>query len=88
MAWGRPTTTGTEDVDLILFPAQRMNMHEVPFCFDFHVNNITLECLLDSKSSEQRQTHSDFIAKQVPYPLVLYLKQEPSAKTFGARFSR
>ena len=45
MARGLLTTKGTQDVDLIRMPAQSMNMHEVPFCFDFHENNITLECL-------------------------------------------
>ena len=87
MAQGQLTTTGTQDVDLIPSHAQRMNMHEVLFCFDLHVNNITLECPLGSKSSGQRPTHqlstslSEFIAKQVPYPLGLYLKQELSVKT-------
>ena len=35
MAWSRLTTTETQHADLILFPAQRMNTHEAPFCFDF-----------------------------------------------------
>ena len=54
MVRGLLTTTGTQDVDLILFPLQRMNMHEVPSCFDFHVNNTTLELIIGSKSSGQR----------------------------------
>ena len=44
MCRGLLTTTGTQDVDLIPLAAQWMNMHEVPFCFDFHVSNVTLEC--------------------------------------------
>ena len=44
-------------------------MREVPSCYSFHVDNSALECLLE------------FIAKQVPYPLGLYLKQELSVKT-------
>ena len=36
MAQGHLTTTETQDVDLILSQVQRMNMREVPFCFDFH----------------------------------------------------
>ena len=36
MALGLLTTTGTQDEDLIPFPAQRMNTHEVPFCYAFH----------------------------------------------------
>ena len=80
MARGRRTKTETQDADLILFPAQRMNMHEVPFCFDFHVNNITRECLLGSKSSRQRPTHlsagpPEYTAKQVP------CQQEPNVRT-------
>ena len=50
-ARGLLTTTGTHDVDLIPPQAKRMNMHDVPFCVAFHVNNITLECL---------QTHGFF----------------------------
>ena len=33
VARSRPTTTGTRGVYLIPLPAQRMNTHEVPFCF-------------------------------------------------------
>ena len=70
MARGLLTTTGTQDEDLIPFPARRMNMHEVPFCLDFHVNNTMLVCLLGSRSSGQRPTHPsaslpEYIAKQV-----------------------
>ena len=42
MAWG-------QDADLVPFPAQRMNMHDVLFCFDFHVNNITRGICLDQQ---------------------------------------
>ena len=64
-------TTGTQDVDLKLFPAQRMSMHEVPFCFDFHVNNITRKCLPGSTIAGRRPTHlsaslPEYTAKQAP----------------------
>ena len=57
MARGLLTTTGTQDVDLIPFLVQRTNMREVLFCFSSQVNNITLECLLGSKSSRERPVH-------------------------------
>ena len=86
MARGRLTTTRTQDADLTLSQAQRMSMHELPFCYTFRLNNTTRECLLGSRSSGQRPTHQpstsllEFIAKQVPYPLDLYLKQELNVK--------
>ena len=61
---GLQTTTGTQDVDSIPFPSQRMNMHEVPFCFDFHVAGSTI--------SKLRLTHQpsanlpEYTAKQAP----------------------
>ena len=87
MARGLLMRTGTQDVDMISFPAQRTNMHEVRFCFDFHVNNTTLECLLGSKSAGQRPTHQpltslpEHIAKQVPCQPDSYLKKEPNVRT-------
>ena len=87
MARGLLTTTGTHDVDLIPSPTKRMNMHEVPFCFAFHVNNITLECLLGSKSSGQRPTHQlpaslpEYIAKEVPCQPDSHSEQEPNVRT-------
>ena len=86
-ARGLLTTTGTQDVDLIPFPAQRMNMHEVSFCFDFHVNNIAREYLLGSTDSGQRPTHQpsanqlEYTAKQVPCLPDSYSKQEPNVRT-------
>ena len=41
MARGRLTTTGTQDVDSIPFPVQRMNMHEVPSYYDSLASNTT-----------------------------------------------
>ena len=93
MAQGLLTTTGTQDVDLILSQAPKTNMHEVPSCCIFRVNKSTRECPLGSRNSGQRPTHfpstslPEFIAKQVPYPLGLYSKQEPNVMTLwpGAR---
>ena len=62
-------------------------MHEVPFCFDFHVNNTTLECLPCPRSSGQwpmRQLSAslpELIAKQVAFPPDSYSKQELSVRT-------
>ena len=87
MARGLLTTTETQDVDLIPFPAQMMNKHEVPFCFDFHVSITTLECPFGSTISGQRPTHqiptilSEFIAKQVACQPDSYSKQEPNVRT-------
>ena len=81
------TTTETQDADLILSQALRMNMHEVPSYYSFHVNSITLECLFRLIKSGKRQTYqlstgpSEFIAKQVPYPPNSYSKQEPNVNT-------
>ena len=43
MALGLPTTTGTQDVDLILSQALKMNMREVPSYYGSRVNKTTLE---------------------------------------------
>ena len=63
--WGLLTTTGTQDADLILFQAQRMNMHEVPFCHIFRVNSSTLHCKTGSLSArlvfETRAKCQDFV---------------------------
>ena len=86
MAPCRLTTTETQDADLILSQIQRMNIHEVPFCYAFRVNNTTLECLLGSRSSGQRPTHqsstslSQFTAKQPLHPPDLFSKQELSVR--------
>ena len=62
-------------------------MHEVPFCFDFHVNNTTLECLPGPRSSRQWPTRQlsaslpELIAKQVAFPPDSYSKQELSVRT-------
>ena len=72
MAQGLLTTTGTQDADLILSQALKMNMHEVPFYCSYHVNNTTLEFLLGSMTSWQRTTYqattnlSGFIANRWP----------------------
>ena len=64
-----------------------MKMLGVPSYYSFHVNNATLACLLGLISSLQRLTYPHtiylpgFIAKQVPYPLGLYLKQDPDVRT-------
>ena len=79
MARGLRMTTGTQNVDLILFPAQRMNMHEVPFCFDFHVNNITREYLPGSTASLANLP--EYTAKHAPCLLDSYSKQKPNART-------
>ena len=83
VAWGLRVTTGTQDVDLIPFPAQRMNMHVVPFCF---VNNIAREYLPGSTNSGQYPTHSsanlpEYNAKQAPCLPDSYSKQEPNVRT-------
>ena len=86
MAQGHMTTTATQDAGLILSQALKMNMHEVPLCFDFHVNNITREYLPGSKISGQQQTHPsanlpEYTAKQAPCLPGLYSKQEPNVRT-------
>ena len=55
--WGSSDDNRNTRRRLDTFSSQRMNMHEVPFCFMFHVNNITLECLLGSKNSGQQPMH-------------------------------
>ena len=42
MAQDHLTTTGTQDVDLILFQALKMNIHEVPSYCSFRANTTTL----------------------------------------------
>ena len=88
MAQGQLTTTGTQDVDLIPSPAQRMNMHEVLFCFDFHVNNITQECPLGSKSSGQRPKHqlSTSLRKTGSLPARLVFETRAKCQDFVARY--
>ena len=87
-----PGTTGTQDVDLIPFPAQRMNVREVPFCFDFHMHNIPREYLLGSTISGQRLTHQpsanlpEYTAKQSPCLPDSFSKQEPNVRTLWPDF--
>ena len=57
MALTHLTTTGTQDAALILSKIQTMKMLVVPFCYSFHVDTSTLECLLGSISSGQRPTY-------------------------------
>ena len=81
------TTTETQDADLILSQALRMNVHEVSSYYSFHVNNSTLECLFRLMKSGKGQTYqlstgpSEFIATQVPHPPNSYSKQEPNVNT-------
>ena len=67
---GHLTTFETPGADLIPFPAQRMNTHEVPCCLVFLVSKFTRECLPGSKNG-QRPRHlaanlPEYVAKQVP----------------------
>ena len=87
MALVHPTTTRTQDADLILCETQMMKMIEVLSYYSFCVNNSMLACLHGSIISSQRLTipcttcPSGFIAKQVPDPLGLYSKRELTVKT-------
>ena len=61
-------TIEIRDVELLPMQALRMNMHEVPSYYSFHVTNTTLECPLGSISSGQRPTQlsarpPDYIAE-------------------------
>ena len=92
MARGRLTTTETQDADLILSQAQTMNMHEVPFCYTFRVNNTTLECLLGSRSAGQRPTHQsstsllEFIAKTGSPSATLVFETRAKCHDFVAQY--
>ena len=87
MARGLLTTTGTQDEDLILSQALKMNMHEVPSWYSFRVNKTTLEFLLGSIASGQRPTYqptttpSGLIAKQVAYPPDSYSRRVLNVRT-------
>ena len=87
LARGRLTTTRTHDVDLIPFSVQRMNMHEVPFCFDSHMNNVAREHLPGSTVSGLRLMRQlptnlpEYTAKQAPCLPDSYSKQEPNVRT-------
>ena len=56
--------------------AQRMNMHEVPFCSDFRVNNIEREYLFGSTDSQQ--TNQNTLQNRVLVCPDLSSKQEPN----------
>ena len=81
------TTIGTQDADLILSQALKMNMHEVQSHYSFRANNTTLEFLLGSIASGQRPTYqpttnpSGFIVKQEAYPPDSYSRRELNART-------
>ena len=80
-------TTETQDVDLILSQALKMNMHEVPSFCSFRVNNTTLESPRGSTASGKSPTYqtatnlSEHIAKQVPCQSDSYSKQELNVRT-------
>ena len=87
MALGHLMTTETQDEDLILSPAPKMNNHEVPSYFASLANKTSKG--LQSGSIPvgknpicQHTTNlSEFIAKQVLCRSGLYLKHEPNVKT-------
>ena len=54
MAQGHLTTMETRDVDLIPFPTQRMNTHEVPSYYGSRVNNTTLGLRIESSEPAER----------------------------------
>ena len=87
MAQGLLTTTETQDVDLILSLALKMNMHEVPSYCSFRANNTTLvfPCgsIVSGKSPTYQPTTnpSGFIAKQVVYPPDSYSRRELNVRT-------
>ena len=56
MARGHLTTTETQNVDLILSQALKMNMHEVPSYYSFRANNTTLEFPLGPIASGKSPT--------------------------------
>ena len=87
MARGLLMTIEIRDADLILSQTQKMNMHEVPFCVDFLVNNIAREYLPGSTDSGLRLTRQlptnlpEYTAKLAPCQPDSYSKQEPNVRT-------
>ena len=86
MAQGHRRTTGTQDVDLILSQALRMNVHEVPsYCGSF-VNHTTLGLRIGSITFGKSPTYqpvtnlSEFIAKQV---LVSQIRNRNKSQMLG-----
>ena len=83
MAQGHLMTIEIQDEDSTRSQAPKMNKHGVPFHYDSHVSNTTLELRIGStifgKSIQQHL--SEFIAKQVPCRSGLFLKHEPNVKT-------
>ena len=76
MVRGLLTTTGVQDVDLIPYPVQRMNMHEVPLCFGVY---LVRKVLFNDDASFSKPT--EFIVKQVTCQADLCSKQEPNVRT-------
>ena len=64
-----------------IFPTTDYEHARSTILFDFHANNVTLECLFGSKNSGQRPTHHSeslpqYIVKQIPCQLSSYSKKK------------
>ena len=86
MALDHPMTTEIQDVDLIPLQALMTNKHAVPFYYDAHASNASLELRSGSitfgknLSFQHITGQSESTVKQVPCRPDSFLKQEPSVK--------